>query len=170
MSFGGGGDCSGVTTEINITPLCDIFVVLLIILMMTAEAITNKGPELELPTIEQEVKNDAQVSVSLKTGKTPDGKIVKHLYVNMDQMAGNTDDERQKELVRFLSEKLKDPGLANKHVIFCGDKGLLMREVESVMMKIHEAILLAGDDKPQISIKTSVEKPQGGGGGPVPAH
>ncbi len=153
MSFGGGGSDDGVTTEINITPLCDIFVVLLIILMMTAESITNKGPEVSLPEIDQEVKNDAQVSVTMKTEKGG-----KYLYVNMNQVEGATDEERQKNLVKVLSAKLADPKLPNKHVIFCGDKGLLMKEVEAVMMKCHEAIVAAGDTKPQISIKTSVGK------------
>ncbi len=165
MSFGGGGGDSGITTEINITPLCDIFVVLLIILMMTAESITNKGPEVVLPEIEQEVKNDAQVSVTLKSEKG-----VKSLWVNMTEAKGSTDDERQRELVRLLTAKLSDPALPNKHVIFCGDKGLLMREVESVMMKIHEGIMAAEashpsvlppgvkEYSPQISIKTSVQK------------
>ena len=154
MSFGGGGDTDGVTTEINITPLCDIFVVLLIILMMTAEAITNKGPEVDLPGIGQEVKNDAQVSITLKQERDASGREVKNLYMNMVRCEGATAEEQQNSLVRILTEKLKDPRLPNKHVIFCGDKGLLMKEVEAVMMKCHEAIVAAGDNKPQISIKT----------------
>ena len=49
MSFGGGGDGSGVTTEINVTPLCDIFVVLLIILMMAHDEANSVGPAIDLP-------------------------------------------------------------------------------------------------------------------------
>ncbi len=49
MSFGGGGDGSGITTEINVTPLCDIFVVLLIILMMAHDEANQVGPAIDLP-------------------------------------------------------------------------------------------------------------------------
>ena len=48
MSFGGGGG-DGVTTEINVTPLCDIFVVLLIILMMAHDEANQVGPAIDLP-------------------------------------------------------------------------------------------------------------------------
>ena len=47
MSFGGGG--GGITTEINVTPLCDIFVVLLIIFMLTADNANQQGPAIDLP-------------------------------------------------------------------------------------------------------------------------
>ena len=151
MSFGGGGG-DGVTTEINVTPLCDIFVVLLIILMMAAEAITNKGPEVDLAEIDKEVKNDAQVSVTLKKEKDASGVDGRSLYMNMVRA------KDEKDLVRILTEKLRDPKLPNKHVIFCADKGLLMRDVEFIMMQIHQAIVDAGDPAPQISIKTAVAK------------
>ena len=49
MSFGGGGDGSGISTEINVTPLCDIFVVLLIILMMAHDEANQIGPAIDLP-------------------------------------------------------------------------------------------------------------------------
>ena len=48
MAFGGGGN-DGMTTEINITPLCDIFVVLLIILMMAHDEANQMGPAIDLP-------------------------------------------------------------------------------------------------------------------------
>ena len=48
MSFGGGGS-DGVQTEINVTPLCDIFVVLLIILMMAHDEANSVGPSIDLP-------------------------------------------------------------------------------------------------------------------------
>lgn len=136
MSFGGGGS-QEVMSEINITPLCDIFVVLLIILMMTADQITAKGPEVDLPTMTDEVKNDAQVAVTM----TKDKKLfVENREVSKEQLVG------------VLREKLANPRLQNKHVIFCGDKGLLMREVVSVMVQCHEA----GSD--QVSIKAPVQK------------
>jgi len=91
----------------------------------------------ELPVMAQEVKNDAQVSVTLSKDKK--------VFVNSQEVT-------QADLVKVLREKLDDPKLQNKHVIFCGDRGLLMKEVVTVMMMCNEA----GSD--QVSIKTSVKK------------
>ncbi len=48
MAFGGGNQ--EVMSEINVTPLCDIFVVLLIILMMAADSANQQGPAIDLPS------------------------------------------------------------------------------------------------------------------------
>ena len=48
MSFGGGGN-QEVMSEINVTPLCDIFVVLLIIFMLAADNMNQQGPAIDLP-------------------------------------------------------------------------------------------------------------------------
>ena len=47
MAFGGGN--KEVMSDINVTPLCDIFVVLLIIFMMTANDLNQMGPAIDLP-------------------------------------------------------------------------------------------------------------------------
>ena len=44
---GDGGD--GIVAEINITPLTDIFLVLLIIFMITSSAMIEAGPKVNLP-------------------------------------------------------------------------------------------------------------------------
>ena len=137
MSFGGGGNNDEVMSEINVTPLCDIFVVLLIIFMLTGEQVTAKGPDVNLPELNIEVKNDAQVSVTMNKDK--------QLYVFNEPVTQDT-------LVAVLKAKLDNPNLANKHVIFRGDRGLLMRDVVSVMMKCNEA----GSD--QVSIQSPFNK------------
>ena len=48
MSFGGGGN-KEVMSEINVTPLCDIFVVLLIIFMLAMDTMNQQGPSIDLP-------------------------------------------------------------------------------------------------------------------------
>ena len=48
MSFGGGGH-KEVMSEINVTPLCDIFVVLLIIFMLCLETKNQQGPAVDMP-------------------------------------------------------------------------------------------------------------------------
>jgi len=45
----GGGDDDGIITDINVTPLVDVVLVLLIILMVTATAIVSKTIPMELP-------------------------------------------------------------------------------------------------------------------------
>ena len=123
MSFGGGGN-DEVMSEINVTPLCDIFVVLLIIFMITGEAVTAKGPEVDVPESSFEMKNDAILCVSMKKDKT--------YWVGLEQV-------QRGELQKKVAEELLKPNLANKNVIFKGDKGLLMRDVVAVMMECSNA-------------------------------
>ena len=47
--LGGGDDNSGIVAEINITPLTDIFLVLLIIFMITSSAMVESGGKVNLP-------------------------------------------------------------------------------------------------------------------------
>ena len=42
----------GVVAEINITPLTDVFLVLLVIFMVTTSAIQNQGKSIDLPGAE----------------------------------------------------------------------------------------------------------------------
>ena len=81
MSFGGGGDGSGVTTEINVTPLCDIFVVLLIILMMAHDEANSVGPAIDLPArfdTPPESKEPENDNVTLTITKDP-----AHVYLSV---------------------------------------------------------------------------------------
>ena len=48
MAFGGGSN-DEVMSEINVTPLCDIFVVLLIIFMLAMDTMNQQGPAIDLP-------------------------------------------------------------------------------------------------------------------------
>ena len=43
------GDDASIVAEINVTPLTDIFLVLLIIFMVTSTALTNQGSQVNLP-------------------------------------------------------------------------------------------------------------------------
>ncbi len=68
-----GGDDDGMITDINVTPLVDIVLVLLIILMVTATAIVSKTIPVELPEAKT-AETDAvpeTVSVSIQE----DGKL-----------------------------------------------------------------------------------------------
>ncbi len=63
---GGEGDegADGIVAEINITPLTDIFLVLLIIFMVTTTAVQEQGKNIDLPSAE------------VATETTPDGVTV----------------------------------------------------------------------------------------------
>ena len=49
----GGSDAEGIIAEINITPLTDIFLVLLIIFMVTSSVMSQMGVEVNLPQASQ---------------------------------------------------------------------------------------------------------------------
>lgn len=48
-----GDDAGGIIAEINITPLTDVFLVLLIIFMVTSSVIANTGKKVDLPEAQQ---------------------------------------------------------------------------------------------------------------------
>lgn len=61
----GGGDDDELITNINVTPLVDVVLVLLIILMVTATAIVSKTIPMDLPEAKTGEKSKATLAVSL---------------------------------------------------------------------------------------------------------
>ncbi len=61
----------GISTGINVTPLCDIFVVLLIILMMAHDEIQQKGPAVDLPQRMTPSPDPDHDDVTLTIGRDP---------------------------------------------------------------------------------------------------
>jgi len=73
----GGG---GIVAEINITPLTDVFLVLLIIFMVTSSVIANTGKKVDLPSAQEAGKTPPKaVNVTISTDGTiqVDGDVVK---------------------------------------------------------------------------------------------
>jgi len=68
LDIGVGGDdehgADGVVAEINITPLTDIFLVLLIIFMVTTSVIDNESTDIKLPGAEISTETPSGVSVA----------------------------------------------------------------------------------------------------------
>ena len=61
-----GDDPGGIVAEINITPLTDVFLVLLIIFMVTSSVIANTGKKVDLPEATQQTQTPPQaVTVTL---------------------------------------------------------------------------------------------------------
>ena len=115
-TLGGGEDNGDIVAEINITPLTDIFLVLLIIFMITSSAMIESGGKVNLP------KAVATQTESRGTTVTLAGKG--ELFVNQKKV---TEDSLEKTLEAALSNN------ANKTVILRGDKDVLLGETVKIM-------------------------------------
>jgi biopolymer transport protein ExbD len=65
LPSGDGADDDGIVAEINITPLTDIFLVLLIIFMVTTSVVSNQGKEVNLPSSSVATATPSGVSVTV---------------------------------------------------------------------------------------------------------
>ncbi len=120
--LGGGDDNSGIVAEINITPLTDIFLVLLIIFMITSSAMIESGGKINLPKAVATQSESRGTTVTL----TPKHEI----FVNQRKI-----DEEGLETA--LQEALN--ASADKTVILRGDKQVLLGETVRVMSIIKRA-------------------------------
>jgi biopolymer transport protein ExbD len=62
---GDGDDNDGIVAEINVTPLTDIFLVLLIIFMVTTTVVQNEGKNIDLPRGSESEESPNGVTVSI---------------------------------------------------------------------------------------------------------
>ncbi len=120
--LGGGDDNSGIVAEINITPLTDIFLVLLIIFMITSSAMVESGGKVNLPKAVATQSESRGTTVTL----TPKREI----FVNQKKV-------NEEGLEAALQEALK--ANADKTVILRGDKDVLFGETVRVMSIIQRA-------------------------------
>jgi biopolymer transport protein ExbD len=106
----------GLMAEINITPLTDIFLVLLIIFMITQSAIVESAAKVNLPKATQTAQESRGVTVSV----TADNRIfVNQLPVEIAQLQATLQD--------LLAD---DP---RKLVILQGDRSVMLGEAVHVM-------------------------------------
>jgi biopolymer transport protein TolR len=123
MSPLGGDDNNGdIVAEINITPLTDIFLVLLIIFMITSSAMIESGGKVNLPKAVATQTESRGTTVTL----TPKHEI----FVNQKKVS-------EESLEKALQEALNNN--ANKTVILRGDKDVLLGETVKVMSIIKRA-------------------------------
>ena len=121
-----------IVAEINVTPLTDIFLVLLIIFMVTSTALTNQGSKVDLPRADAGAGDTSGVVVTA----TADGKVeVEGRALSMDQLAG------------ALSASLQHS--TSKSVILRGDRAMILEQAVQIMTIAKTA----GADK--ISIATA---------------
>jgi len=128
----GGG---GMFWEINITPLTDIFLVLLIIFMVTASVMIESATHVQLPQAQN---------------TSPENKGVIVTYTANHELFVNSRDVPERELEPALTEALKR--VDAKIVIFQGDRTVLLGD----MVKILDVAKAAGADQIAIAAQRAV--------------
>jgi len=105
-----------IVAEINITPLTDIFLVLLIIFMVTSSVISSQGKQVDLPEAAQSSTTPQGVAVTV----TQDGQIqINDRTVARDALAG--------ELEAALADARE------KVVILRGDRSVLLGDAVNIL-------------------------------------
>ncbi len=118
----GSDDNSEIFAEINITPLTDIFLVLLIIFMITSSAMIESGGRINLPKAVATRSESRGTTVTL----TPKHEI----FVNQKKVS-------EEGLEKTLQEALSIS--PDKTVILRGDKDVLLGDTVKVMSIIKRA-------------------------------
>jgi biopolymer transport protein ExbD len=120
--LGGNEENQDIVAEINITPLTDIFLVLLIIFMITSSAMIESGGKVNLPKAVATQSESRGTTVTL----TPKREI----FVNQKLVS---EDSLEKTLQEALSRS------ADKTVILRGDREVLLGDTVKVMSIIKRA-------------------------------
>jgi biopolymer transport protein ExbD len=120
--LGSNEENSEIVAEINITPLTDIFLVLLIIFMITSSAMIESGGKVNLPKAVATQSESRGTTVTL----TPKREI----FVNQKQIS-------EDRLESALKEALA--GSVDKIVILRGDKDVLLGDTVKIMSIIKRA-------------------------------
>ncbi|HJU27951.1 MAG TPA: biopolymer transporter ExbD [Candidatus Binataceae bacterium] len=131
----------GMFWEINITPLTDIFLVLLIIFMVTASVAVESATHVQLPT-------------ALNT--TPENKGVIVTYTANHELFINSKDVPEREFEPVLRDALGR--VDAKVVIFQGDRDVLIGD----MVRILDIAKAAGADQIAIAAKHVSSRPTRG--------
>lgn len=121
----GAGDESldGIVAEINVTPLTDIFLVLLIIFMVTTTAVIDQGKNIDLPSAE----------VAEET--TPDGVTVEVDALGVLKVNGvvASTDELSSHLEAALAQS------EDKVVVLRGDQRVLLGQAVNILDLAQQA-------------------------------
>lgn len=147
MSFSSNsGDKKGIFNEINITPLTDIFLVLLIIMMVIAPSFQSIDTDINIPEINSGItveQKNAEISVT-KHGK---------YYINGNPIS-------VENLVKELTD-LK-PKLEKPEVVVRADALTKSSEIQKIMKAAQEAeyskLILAGEPLSKKEQKALEEK------------
>ncbi len=123
MSVGKGG--GGMTSDINVTPFCDVCLVLLIIFMVVTPLL-QKGVPVQLPTARNpEVEDEKESNIYITVQQNPDGTKVYYgdKWVPQDVLREDLQEAYQ-----------RNPG---KAIYIKGDKRVEFLEVKNVLKAIQ---------------------------------
>jgi len=113
------GPKGGIKSEINVTPLVDVVLVLLIIFMVVTPML-QRGKSVELPKATEIEKEKGKDSDPLYVSITPDKKV----FLENDQV------DEQALQDRLSEELAKDPG---KKILLKGDNTVNVGDVRRVL-------------------------------------
>jgi len=131
MGMGGGGERGAVNAEINVTPMADVMLVMLIIFMVVTPML-QKGAPVDLPKTKNPLDMaDADKDDAIRVGISRDGKF----YLGQDRIVID-------DLGAQVTEKLKDKN-GDKTVYVKGD----FRAKYGDIVKVVDAIRTAGVDR-----------------------
>ncbi len=121
-SSDGDGDDGAIVAEINITPLTDVFLVLLIIFMVTTSVIQNQGKNIDLPGAD--VSDETPQGVTVTVGA--DGEmLINDAVVPEDQLFA---------VLEVALEEARD-----KIVVLRGDKSVLLGQAVNILDVAQQA-------------------------------
>ncbi len=115
-------DNSDIVAEINITPLTDIFLVLLIIFMITSSAIVESGGKVNLPSAVQTQSEPRGTTVTI----TPKQEI----FVNHQKVTETSLENTLREVLSASPDRI---------VILRGDREVLLGEAVRVLSIVKKA-------------------------------
>ena len=124
MALGKAHTRGHIVAEINVTPLTDVFLVLLIIFMITTSAMVKPAADVDLPKTAESETETKGVMVTM----TPSHEV----YVN-ERLVGGDD----ASLVSMLRDALAHSD--EKVVILAGDRQVVLGEVVRVLGVATEA-------------------------------
>ena len=127
-----------IVSEINITPLTDVFLVLLIIFMITSSALIQTGAKVNLPRVSQTTQESRGIVVTV---------------TEQDEISVNGKKVSEQDLQKVLKEELAKR--TDKTVIFEGDKSVLLGDAVKVLGMAKEA----GADKIAIAAEKATSSP-----------
>ena len=130
MRFDEAQDDDAIVAEINITPLTDIFLVLLIIFMLSSSAMLEGGLQVKLPTAK-----------SQSLAKPDSGKPIFVTIAGNGEVSVNNKKTTEPGLQAAIKEALG--GTTDKTVVIRGDESIVLGKAVQIM----DAARGAGADK-----------------------
>ncbi|MFP6663055.1 MAG: biopolymer transporter ExbD [Deltaproteobacteria bacterium] len=113
---------AGIVAEINITPLTDIFLVLLIIFMVTSSAMLESGPQVNLPEVADTTSESRGVVVTVEASNA--------IFIDGEPVARDA-------LSARLSAALAAADV--KRVVLEGDRAIALGEVVFILDEAKRA-------------------------------